>query len=128
VQGARAALSAYGDVLFAGVLVALGLCELFVPSIRSDFHGPKWVNVLVIVAIAQFVAWRRRAPFAAFAIYVIAGSAWLDVSNAEIGRRLFISEATAKTHVASILRKTAAGDRVGAVVLAYESGLVRPGD
>jgi DNA-binding NarL/FixJ family response regulator len=49
------------------------------------------------------------------------------LSNGEIGRQLFISEATAKTHVASILRKTSVGDRVGAVVLAYETGLVRPG-
>ena len=49
------------------------------------------------------------------------------LSNREIGRDLFISEATAKTHVASILRKTSVGDRVGAVVLAYETGLVRPG-
>jgi DNA-binding NarL/FixJ family response regulator len=50
------------------------------------------------------------------------------LSNADIGRALFISEATAKTHVASILRKTTVGDRVGAVVLAYETGLVRPGE
>ena len=50
------------------------------------------------------------------------------LSNAEIGSRLFISEATAKTHVSNILGKTRARDRVASVVLAYETGLVKPGD
>ncbi len=50
------------------------------------------------------------------------------LSNSEIGQRLFISEATAKTHVSNILGKTGARDRVAAVVLAYETGLVKPGD
>ena len=40
---------------------------------------------------------------------------------------MFISEATAKTHVSHLLTKLGVRDRVRAVVLAYESGLVRPG-
>jgi DNA-binding NarL/FixJ family response regulator len=49
------------------------------------------------------------------------------LSNAEIGKELFLSEATVKTHVTRVLGKLGLRDRVQIVVAAYESGLIQPG-
>ena len=51
----------------------------------------------------------------------------LGLSNEQIAQRLYISPTTAKTHVNRTMMKLAARDRAQLVIIAYETGLVRPG-
>ncbi|MFJ9852563.1 response regulator [Streptomyces sp. NPDC101150] len=83
--------------------------------------------------IAEFAA-RSKEPAAADALCALTererevmALVGIGLSNEEIARRLVVSPLTAKTHVSRTMVKLGARDRAQLVVLAYESGLVRPG-
>ncbi|AWL36916.1 MULTISPECIES: response regulator transcription factor [unclassified Streptomyces] len=83
--------------------------------------------------IAEFAA-RSKQPAAATVLDAlterereVVALVGIGLSNEEIARRLVVSPLTAKTHVSRAMVKLGARDRAQLVVLAYESGLVRPG-
>jgi DNA-binding NarL/FixJ family response regulator len=100
---------AMGDALLAPALVRR-LIEDFVSRPAPGTHPPAELDELTE---------REREVLALIA---------RGLSNAEIAAQLFLSEATVRTHVTHILAKLDLRDRIQAVVLAYETGLIRPGD
>ena len=105
------------EQLVAGIRIIAGGASLFAPAVTrrliERFAGaaPK----LTPPAVEQLTARELEV------LHLVARG----LSNAEIAAALVLSEHTAKTHVAHILSKLALRDRVQAVVLAYESGIVR---
>jgi DNA-binding NarL/FixJ family response regulator len=100
-----------GDALLAPV-VTRTLIEEFAVRAKPALADRK------LVALFRSLTERERE----IVTHVAAG-----LSNDEIAERLFVSPATAKTHVSRAMIKIGARDRAQLVVLAYESGLVRPG-
>ena len=107
VAGIR--LVAQGDALLAPS-VTRRLIEEFSRSSRGRAQRPAGLDELTPREVEVFKLLAR------------------GMSNAEIAGELIVSETTVKTHVARILMKLEVRDRVQAVVLAYESGVVAPGD
>jgi DNA-binding NarL/FixJ family response regulator len=119
----------------SGFLLKDGPAEQLLSAVRVVARGeallaPQFTRRL----IAEFS--RRLRPTARPERLKVLTQRELDVlklvarglSNAEIAEELYVAETTVRTHVAHILTKLGLRDRVQAVVLAYEVGLVRPGD
>ncbi|WP_424937627.1 MULTISPECIES: response regulator [Bacteria] len=98
-----------GDALLAPKVTTMLVRELAQTTPRPREHG----------AVFAELTDREREVFALIAE---------GLSNTEIAARLFIAEQTAKTHVSRVLGKLGLRDRVHAVVLAYETGLITPGE
>ena len=95
---------------------------LLAPSITRRLIGQFADRIAVdneVSARLERLSNREREVLAAIAA---------GLNNGEISEKLFIGEATVKTHVSSILAKLGLRDRAQAVVFAYESGVVEPGD
>jgi DNA-binding NarL/FixJ family response regulator len=103
---------ASGDAVVAPA-VTRRLLDAFLPHLPDPGRGPE---AALPPEVKELTARERE-----ILTEVAAG-----LSNAEIAERLFLAEATVKTHVGRVLNKLGLRDRVQAVVYAYEHGLVRP--
>ncbi|MEU9117313.1 response regulator transcription factor [Streptomyces sp. NPDC048483] len=118
----------------AGFLVKDTEPEELLRAVRAVVDGDALLSPGVTRRlIAEFAA-RSKEPAAADALSQLTererevmALVGIGLSNEEIARRLVVSPLTAKTHVSRTMVKLGARDRAQLVVLAYESGLVRPG-
>jgi DNA-binding NarL/FixJ family response regulator len=108
--------------LVRAVRVVAGGDELLAPSVTrrliADFSRPRNPSVDLPADLDELTP-RENEIFRLVA---------RGLSNREIGERLYISDQTTKTHVGRVLAKLGVRDRAQAIVLAYESGAVRPGE
>lgn len=119
----------------AGFLVKNSEPDELVRGVRAAAAG----NALLDPGVArrlitEYAARTKPVPSAAATLGALTererqvlALAGTGLSNADIAARLRVSPLTAKTHVSRIMGKLAVRDRAGLVVLAYETGLVRPG-
>jgi DNA-binding NarL/FixJ family response regulator len=118
----------------SGFLVKDTEPDELVQAVRVVAGGDALLSPSVTRRLIQEFAARAKPPATAAAMVELTNREREVValvaeglSNEEIAERLFISPATAKTHVSRAMRELGARDRAQLVVLAYESGLVRPG-
>jgi DNA-binding NarL/FixJ family response regulator len=118
----------------SGFLLKDATPEALVAGVRAVAAGDALLAPAITTRLIEDFARRRRRPAATADLSELTERE-LDVfrlvarglSNAEIAARLFVGESTVKTHVGHLLSKLELRDRVQAVVLAYESGVVEPG-
>jgi DNA-binding NarL/FixJ family response regulator len=131
-QNLYAALRAGASGFLLKDVRAAQLCEAVRVAARGEeLYAPQILRRIV----AAYVDGHKQPTGAATNALDVLSARERDVavliarglSNAEIAGRLFLSEATIKTHVNRILGKLGLRDRVQVVVLAYESGLITPG-
>ncbi len=109
--------------------------EQLIAAVRSVASGDSVVSPSVTRRLLdRFIATAPHTEVDGSALDVLTererevlGQMARGLSNTEIAGALYLSEATVKTHVGKVLAKLDLRDRVQAVVLAYETGLVRPG-
>jgi DNA-binding NarL/FixJ family response regulator len=118
----------------SGFLLKVSPPEQLIEAIQVVHAGDALLDPAVTSrVIASFAGWTAEpAPSPALRELTpreleVLGHLARGLTNAEIAGRLFVGEATVKTHVARVLMKLGLRDRAQAVVFAYESGLVRPG-
>ena len=120
----------------SGFLLKDAPAEILFDAIRAAARGEALIAPAVTRRLLdRFVAAYPQVPADLAADLATLTARELEVlklvarglSNEEIARRLFLGDTTVKTHVSSLLAKLHRRDRVQIVVLAYEAGIVRPG-
>ncbi|MEU6945634.1 response regulator transcription factor [Streptomyces sp. NPDC046316] len=118
----------------SGFLVKDTEPEELLRAVRAVVHGDALLSPGVTRRLIEEFAARSKPPAAVSGLdeltereREVMALVGIGLSNEEIARRLVVSPLTAKTHVSRTMVKLGARDRAQLVVLAYESGLVRPG-
>lgn len=118
----------------SGFLVKDTEPEELLRAVRAVTEGDALLSPGVTRRLIAEFATRSKEPAAARSLAALTererevmALVGIGLSNEEIARRLVVSPLTAKTHVSRTMVKLGARDRAQLVVLAYESGLVRPG-
>jgi DNA-binding NarL/FixJ family response regulator len=120
----------------SGYLVKSAAPRLLVEAIHSVASGNGWIDPSIVSKVIAGFARFPRLPTSRVKVLESLTPREVEIlkmvahgmSNREIKESLILSDATVKTHVSHIIAKTGSRDRAHAVVLAYESGLVVPGD